>query len=132
MLFRSLKRYVPEKKTLYLSDFLTLDTKKIYCAGQIVQAEAMDLIEDYLKDYNFPSETAKKLTTISLVNYTAAAILMPYKLFYEECKKQRYDLELIQHTFSRSEEHTSELQSHSFISYAVFCLKKKHFIYLTS
>src|ERR1051326_1947284 len=26
----------------------------------------------------------------------------------------------------RSEEHTSELQSHSFISYAVFCLKKKH------
>src|ERR1051326_5097013 len=25
----------------------------------------------------------------------------------------------------RLEEHTSELQSHSFISYAVFCLKKK-------
>ena len=28
-------------------------------------------------------------------------------------------------TFLRSEEHTFELQSHSFISYAVFCLKKK-------
>ena len=28
-------------------------------------------------------------------------------------------------TQKRSEEHTSELQSHSFISYAVFCLKKK-------
>ena len=27
--------------------------------------------------------------------------------------------------FPRSEEHTSELQSHSFISYAVFCLKTK-------
>ena len=27
--------------------------------------------------------------------------------------------------WGRSEEHTSELQSHSFISYAVFCLKKK-------
>src|ERR1051326_9267579 len=27
--------------------------------------------------------------------------------------------------YPRSEEHTSELQSHSFISYAVFCLKKK-------
>src|ERR1051326_2061897 len=26
----------------------------------------------------------------------------------------------------RNEEHTSELQSHSFISYAVFCLKKKN------
>src|SRR5213596_3916455 len=28
-------------------------------------------------------------------------------------------------TRSRSEEHTSELQSHGLISYAVFCLKKK-------
>ena len=28
-------------------------------------------------------------------------------------------------SIGRSEEHTSELQSHSFISYAVFCLKKK-------
>ena len=28
---------------------------------------------------------------------------------------------------NRSEEHTSELQSHSLISYAVFCLKKKKF-----
>ena len=27
---------------------------------------------------------------------------------------------------TRSEEHTSELQSHSFNSYAVFCLKNKH------
>ena len=30
---------------------------------------------------------------------------------------------------ARSEEHTSELQSHSFISYAVFCLKKKNYIH---
>ena len=32
--------------------------------------------------------------------------------------------------YVRSEEHTSELQSHSFISYAVFCLKKKNIIVL--
>ena len=31
------------------------------------------------------------------------------------------------HGVTRSEEHTSELQSHSDISYAVFCLKKKFF-----
>ena len=33
--------------------------------------------------------------------------------------------ERISYWGGRSEEHTSELQSHSFISYAVFCLKKK-------
>ena len=32
---------------------------------------------------------------------------------------------LAPHMFGRSEEHTSELQSQSTISYAVFCLKKK-------
>ena len=35
------------------------------------------------------------------------------------------DLEFPSSKF-RSEEHTSELQSHSFSSYAVFCLKKKN------
>src|SRR5213596_3811256 len=33
------------------------------------------------------------------------------------------------HPAWRSEEHTSELQSHGLISYAVFCLKKKKIIY---
>src|ERR1051326_9384592 len=32
---------------------------------------------------------------------------------------------MLSNSLTRSEEHTSELQSHSFISYAVFCLKKK-------
>ena len=36
----------------------------------------------------------------------------------------RHKVETTAHN-GRSEEHTSELQSHSFISYAVFCLKKK-------
>ena len=42
-------------------------------------------------------------------------------LALEESKKKR------KLGFNRSEEHTSELQSHYSISYAVFCLKKKFF-----
>src|SRR3546814_2378927 len=34
-------------------------------------------------------------------------------------------LQIVDHIFARSEEHTSELQSLMRISYAVFCLKKK-------
>ena len=105
------KKYVPEKKKLYLSDYLTLESKKIYCAAQIVQMECMDIIHEYLQDFNFPSDTAKQLTTITLINYAAAAILMPYKLFYEECKKHRYDLELLQHTFAVSFEQVAHLDT---------------------
>src|SRR3546814_6931515 len=36
------------------------------------------------------------------------------------------------HAAARSEEHTSELQSLMRISYAVFCLKKKKEIYITT
>ena len=39
---------------------------------------------------------------------------------------KKTDLREVSNTQLRSEEHTSELQSHSFISYAVFCLKKKN------
>ena len=39
---------------------------------------------------------------------------------------QDVDCAKISAGYDRSEEHTSELQSHSFISYAVFCLKKKN------
>ena len=43
------------------------------------------------------------------------------KIKLDLCDRNRNFGEIIE----RSEEHTSELQSHSFISYAVFCLKKK-------
>ncbi len=42
-----------------------------------------------------------------------------YNIMYQK------NLTLLKQEAVRSEEHTSELQSHSFISYAVFCLKKK-------
>ena len=54
---------------------------------------------------------AKETTDVGIKNITDAAVkLQNTTKAYEPV---------------RSEEHTSELQSHSFISYAVFCLKKK-------
>ena len=47
------------------------------------------------------------------------------KKAWEEIKNEFCYLGVSTNTIIRSEEHTSELQSHSFISYAVFCLKKK-------
>ena len=96
------KKFDQNQNKLFLSDYLTLETKKLFIASQIVQLEAMNLINKQLADYAFQNEESKTLTTIALINYTAAAILMPYELFYTECLKHRYDLELIQHTFATS------------------------------
>jgi len=96
------KKFDPIKKTFLLSDYLTLATKKLHVAAQIAHLGANDILDEYLDTFKFPSEESRKLSKVALLNYTAAAILMPYKLFYKECKEQRYDLELLQNTFATS------------------------------
>ena len=90
------------KKELLLSDYNSLETKKLYAAAQIAQEGAIHIITDYLSSFNFPSDESKRLTQVALLNYCGAAILMPYKLFHNECKKLKYDLELLQNTFATS------------------------------
>ena len=94
------KIYYKSQKELHLSDYVALETKKLYAAAQIAQEGAMVVIENYLSEFKFPSEDSKKLTKVALLNYCGAAILMPYKLFHQECMKQKYDLELLQNTFA--------------------------------
>jgi len=96
------KKFDPIKKTFLLSDYLALATKKLHVAAQIVHLDANDILDGYLDTFKFPSEESRKLSKVALLNYAAAAILMPYKLFYKECKEQRYDLELLQNTFATS------------------------------
>ena len=96
------KKFDPIKKTFLLSDYLTLATKKLHAAAQIAHLDANDILDEYLDTFKFPSEESRKLSKVALLNYTAAAILMPYKLFYKECKEQRYDLELLLNTFATS------------------------------
>jgi len=96
------KQFDPAKGIFLLSDYLTLETKKLHAAAQVAQLEANDIIEEYLSSFSFPNEESKKLSKVALLNYTGAAIIMPYKLFFEECTKQRYDVELLQNTFATS------------------------------
>jgi len=96
------KQYDEEKKIFLVSDYLNLETKKLYAGAQVAQLEAADVIDEYLNASSFPSEESKKLSKVALLNYAGAAIIMPYKPFYEECIKQRYDIELLQNTFAVS------------------------------
>ena len=96
------KIYNKNKKELLLSDYSSLETKKLHAAAQIAQEGASKEIDEYLSNFSFPSEESKKLTKVALLNYCGAAILMPYKFFHTECKKLKYDLELLQNTFATS------------------------------
>ena len=94
------KIFDKEKKELWLSDYVALETKKLYAAAQIAHEGAISEINNYLSKFSFPTEESKKLTKVALLNYCGAAILMPYADFHRECIKQKYDLELLQNTFA--------------------------------
>ena len=96
------KVFNKNKKELLLSDYNSLETKKLHAAAQIAQEGAIEIINDYLSKFKFPSDESKRLTQVALLNYCGAAILMPYKLFHSECKKLKYDLQLLQNTFATS------------------------------
>ena len=96
------KIYDKQKKELLLSDYSSLETKKLHAAAQIAQMGAMKEIDFYLSKFIFPSDESKNLTKVALLNYCGAAILMPYKPFHAECRKLKYDLELLQNTFATS------------------------------
>ena len=96
------KIFNKNKKELLLSDYNSLETKKLHAAAQIAHEGALNEINDYLSEFKFPTDESKRLTQIALLNYCGAAILMPYKLFHSECKKLKYDLELLQNTFATS------------------------------
>jgi hypothetical protein len=96
------KIYNKNKKELLLSDYSSIETKKLHAASQVAQMGAIKDVDYYLTKFSFPSEESKKLTKVALLNYCGAAILMPYKLFHSECKKLKYDLELLQNTFATS------------------------------
>src|ERR1051326_1059027 len=58
-------------------------------------------------------------TTFEMHGGSTASTFEESNLTASPCRKNG-----VSRAVDRSEEHTSELQSHSFISYAVFCLKK--------
>jgi len=96
------KQFDKVKKIFLVSDYLNLETKKLYAGAQVAQLEAGNIIDEYLDSFSFPSEESRKLSKVALLNYAGAAIIMPYKSFYEECIRQRYDVELLQNTFAVS------------------------------
>src|ERR1051326_9549990 len=70
------------------------------------------------------SSTKDALTQVALAkqwNVKGLMLLPPMRYKADDRETVEY-FKVIAHS-TRSEEHTSELQSHSFISYAVFCLK---------
>ena len=99
---KSVKRYDQIKKTIFVSEMLTYSSRNFHLAYQIAFFEGEQDINRIISDNKISSPDVVNLLKISLLNYLASAILMPYSNFLITAKKFRYDVELLMHHFATS------------------------------
>ena len=89
-------------RTLRLSEVLRRGSRHFqlaYQLGLLTQAEALDR---HAADPRLTSHASRALARVTLANYFAGAVLMPYAPFLEAARAVRYDIELLGHRFRSS------------------------------
>ena len=81
---------------------LNYSSRNFHLAYQIAFLEGEENINQIIDINKISSEDVTSLLKISLLNYLASAILMPYDDFLDSAKKFRYDIELLMHHFATS------------------------------
>jgi predicted transcriptional regulator/transcriptional regulator with XRE-family HTH domain len=90
-----LRRYDPETQGLTLSEILPRESRGFHLAFQIMLMEARDVIEQILTSIAPSTPEAASLLRIGLLNYGAAALLMPYESYWESARQLRHDIDAL-------------------------------------
>jgi predicted transcriptional regulator/DNA-binding XRE family transcriptional regulator len=101
------KRYNKNDNILYLSEMLTYTARNFHLAYQIAYFDAQELIDRIIQNNKFYSNEVIPLLKISLMNYFAASLIMPYEDFLNSAKKYKYDIEILMHHYAASFEQVS-------------------------
>ncbi|MBL3570026.1 XRE family transcriptional regulator [Rhodovulum sp. BSW8] len=107
----SLRRYDPHRRELLLSELLGQPSRRFQIGVLLARVEQQDLIDAAIDRAGFDGEDARRLARVSLANYFAAALMMPYRRFLAACESERYDVELLSHRFGTSYEQTAHRMS---------------------
>ena len=89
---------------LSLSDGLDHTNRIFQMAHMVALIQFSDLLDEQLPEAIKNNELAAKRCRIELANYFAAALMMPYHIFFEEAQNFRYDIERLAARFSVSYE----------------------------
>ena len=98
----SVRRFDHHRRRLFLSEVLTGAGRSFSISYQLAMLEHGALLDAMADRANPPDRPTRSLVKVSLANYLAAAILMPYQAFHDAAEKTAYDLELIRARFGVS------------------------------
>jgi predicted transcriptional regulator/DNA-binding XRE family transcriptional regulator len=104
----ALRRYEPETRRLTLSEQLPRESRGFHLAFQVMLLEARDTVEAVLAAIAPSSPEAASLIRIGLINYAAAALLMPYEPYLEAARALRHDIDALAARFGVSFEQAAQ------------------------
>jgi predicted transcriptional regulator/transcriptional regulator with XRE-family HTH domain len=98
------QHYDLHRKRLLLSALLRAESRTFGLAYQLALVEFRPLLEKMVEAAAPPDAPTKRLLHMSLANYAAGAIMMPYAPFLEAAEKHRYDIDMLCALFGASVE----------------------------
>ena len=103
----TLRHFDLHRRQLLVSEMLDASARIFQLAIQIAQLEFKPMIQRIGDSHAFQTEEARRLVRISLANYFAGALLMPYGRFLKDAKDLKYDIEHLGRRYRTSFEQVS-------------------------
>lgn len=100
----TLRHYDMHRRRLLLSERLASSGRLFALAYQLCSQEMADGIAAQVARAEPPDEDSRRLASIALTNYAAAALIMPYDRFAKAAEQSRHDLLLLRTRFGVSME----------------------------
>ena len=97
-----LRRYDRHRQTLFLSELLNQSSRAFQIAYQLAYFEHSKAVEEIINGSKLENLEAQRLARLALINYAAAAILMPYGVFLQTAEDNGYDITLLSRRFGTS------------------------------
>jgi len=98
------QHYDLHRKRLMLSSLLRSESRTFALAYQVALFEFRTLIAKMIEGAAPPDQPSRRLLHVSLANYAAGAILMPYEAFLAAAERHRYDIDRLCSEFGASVE----------------------------
>ncbi len=98
----ALRRYDPTLRRLDLSETLPRESRGFQMAFQLMLLEAREAVEAVIAPAGLSSTEATALVRIGLLNYAAAALLMPYAAYLAAARALRHEVEALAARFGVS------------------------------
>ena len=96
------RRFDFHRRRVLLSELLSPAARSFQLAVQVALNTRRELLDRHVERAGLSSPEAERLCRLTLANYLAGCVMMPYGRFLDAARSLRYDIEILQRRFGAS------------------------------